>query len=58
MNEDRIVDPELPEEELEFDAALRPRTLAEFVGQERIKEQLSLLIEGARARSEPVESLG
>ena len=47
----------LPDDEIEFDAALRPRTLGEFVGQERIKEQLSLLIEGARARSEPVDHL-
>ncbi len=51
------MDPELPEEELEFDAALRPRTLAEFVGQERIKEQLGLLIDGARARRETVDHL-
>lgn len=57
MNEDpRIVDGgALPEEEL--DAALRPRRLEEFVGQERIKEQLALLIEGARARGETVDHL-
>jgi Holliday junction DNA helicase RuvB len=54
---ERIVDPELPEEERAFDAALRPRTLAEFVGQDRIKEQLALLIEGARARGEPLDHL-
>ncbi|MEW6060200.1 MAG: Holliday junction branch migration DNA helicase RuvB [Actinomycetota bacterium] len=57
MTEDRIVEPELTPEELEFDAALRPRTLGEFVGQERIKEQLALLIEGARARGETVDHL-
>jgi holliday junction DNA helicase RuvB len=39
----------------EFDAALRPRTLGEFVGQERVKEQLGLLIQGARERGEPVD---
>ncbi len=57
MSEDRLVDPELPEEEREFDAALRPRTLDEFVGQDRIKEQLGLLIDGARARGETVDHL-
>jgi Holliday junction DNA helicase RuvB len=57
VTEERIVDPELPEEEREFDAALRPRVLAEFVGQERIKEQLGLLIDGARARGETVDHL-
>ncbi len=57
MDEDRIVDPELPEEERAFDAALRPRVLSEFVGQDRIKEQLGLLIEGARARGETLDHL-
>ena len=57
MDEDRIVDPELPEEERAFDVALRPKVLGEFVGQDRIKEQLSLLIEGARARGETVDHL-
>src|ERR687887_2852874 len=55
--EDRIVEAVLREEEREFDAALRPRTLGEFVGQERIKEQLGLLIEGARARGEFADHL-
>jgi len=57
VSEERLIGPELPEEERELDAALRPRTLAEFVGQERIKEQLGLLIDGARARGETVDHL-
>jgi Holliday junction DNA helicase RuvB len=57
VSEDRIVDPEMPEEERAFDAALRPKILSEFVGQDRIKEQLGLLIEGARARGETVDHL-
>ncbi len=57
MDDDRLVDPELPEEERAFDAALRPKVLAEFVGQDRIKEQLGLLIEGARNRGETVDHL-
>ncbi|HYF12563.1 MAG TPA: Holliday junction branch migration DNA helicase RuvB [Actinomycetota bacterium] len=56
-DEPRIVDAGVPEEEHAFDAALRPRHLDEFVGQQRIKEQLSLLIDGARARSETVDHL-
>ena len=55
--DERIVDPEVPEEELEFDAALRPRRIDEFVGQDRIKEQLALLVDGARARGETVDHL-
>jgi Holliday junction DNA helicase RuvB len=55
--DERIVDPQVPEEEREFDAALRPRRIDEFVGQDRVKEQLALLIDGARARGETVDHL-
>jgi holliday junction DNA helicase RuvB len=48
-----VVDPA----DREFDVALRPRTLDEFVGQDRVKEQLALLIDGARKRGEPVDHL-
>jgi Holliday junction DNA helicase RuvB len=51
----RVVAAEVQEDEPEFDVALRPRWLAEFVGQTRIKEQLALLVDGARAREEPVD---
>jgi holliday junction DNA helicase RuvB len=54
---ERLVDAAEADDERAFDAALRPTTLTEFVGQERIKEQLGLLIEGARARGEPVDHL-
>jgi len=58
VTDDRVIDPsELTPEDREFDVALRPRTLGEFVGQERVKEQLALLIDGARARTEPVDHL-
>jgi holliday junction DNA helicase RuvB len=56
-DEPRVVDADLPEEERAFDAALRPRRLDEFVGQQRVKEQLALLIDGARARGETVDHL-
>jgi Holliday junction DNA helicase RuvB len=39
----------------DFDNALRPKWLGEFVGQERVKEQLALLVQGARERSEPLD---
>lgn len=37
-------------EDRAFDAALRPRTLDELIGQERVREQLSLMLEAAVAR--------
>jgi Holliday junction DNA helicase RuvB len=44
-----VVATALPDERA-VDAALRPRTLDEFVGQERVREQLSLILDAARAR--------
>ncbi|GEO01008.1 Holliday junction ATP-dependent DNA helicase RuvB [Novosphingobium sediminis] len=37
------------------DAALRPKTLAEFVGQEAARENLAVFIESARQRAEPMD---
>jgi len=43
------------EEEVEYERTLRPRTLREFVGQERVKEELRLAIEAARRRGESLD---
>jgi Holliday junction DNA helicase RuvB len=51
----RIPDPLLAPGEEELDQTLRPRRLSEFVGQEGVKEQLSIFLEAARARGEPCE---
>jgi Holliday junction DNA helicase RuvB len=47
---------ELPEED-QFDRTLRPKTLADYVGQEAIKENLAILLEAARRRGEAVEHI-
>jgi Holliday junction DNA helicase RuvB len=53
----RPVDPQAaPAEEAE-DAGLRPRTLAEFVGQGQLTEHLQIVIEAALKRSQPVDHL-
>jgi len=51
----RIVDPggRGDEEDRRLDAALRPRRLAEFPGQPRVRDQLGLLLEAARRRGSP-----
>jgi Holliday junction DNA helicase RuvB len=41
---------EVQPEERAFEAALRPRTLDELIGQERVREQLSLMLQAAVAR--------
>jgi len=53
---DRCITP-LPEgeEERQFDASLRPRTLSEFVGQTAVKDRLSIFIEAAKRRHEHLD---
>src|SRR6476619_4141295 len=44
----------VPEEE-ELEQSLRPRRLQEFVGQERIKDQLAIALAAAKAREEALD---
>ncbi|MDD5747589.1 MAG: Holliday junction branch migration DNA helicase RuvB [Actinomycetota bacterium] len=46
---------ELTPEEKALDISLRPRVLSDFIGQERIKEQLRIFIEAAKNRSEALD---
>jgi holliday junction DNA helicase RuvB len=46
-----ILDPVLAESDLAFESALRPQSLAEFVGQPRVREQLGLLLKAAKLQS-------
>jgi Holliday junction DNA helicase RuvB len=48
--DESLVAAEAAPEERALEAVLRPRTLAELVGQERVREQLSLVLEAAQAR--------
>jgi Holliday junction DNA helicase RuvB len=48
-----LVSPLAAPEERDVEATLRPRLLAEFVGQPRVREQLSLVLESARRRGRP-----
>ena len=44
-------------EEITLDTALRPQRWEEFVGQERLKTNLRILIDAAKQRNEPIEHL-
>ena len=44
-------------EDLDVEATLRPRRLAEFVGQPRVREQLELVLEAARRRGGPPDHI-
>src|SRR6202011_4934368 len=52
---DRLVSPKMSEEEQVVEGSLRPRRLSEYIGQEKIKENLSILLEAARRRNESVD---
>ncbi len=43
------------EEEESFEAGLRPRRLSEYIGQERLKENLRVFIQAAKGRGEPLD---
>jgi holliday junction DNA helicase RuvB len=55
MSEERVTSAVLVPEDEEFDGSLRPRSLDEFVGQERIKEQLGIVLEAAKGRGEALD---
>jgi holliday junction DNA helicase RuvB len=54
---ERLVSASLIEDDLEIDRNLRPKRLAEYLGQSRVKENLSVLIEAARGRDEPLDHI-
>ncbi len=55
MDNRRTLSPETEPEEALLDRALRPTRLDDLIGQDRVRENLRILIEPARARSEPLE---
>ena len=57
MSEARILEPENLDAEEQFEQTLRPRRLGEFIGQQPLKDNLDLILGGARRRSEPLEHI-
>jgi Holliday junction DNA helicase RuvB len=55
MSEDRLLTTTKVAEDLQFEAGLRPRTLDEYIGQERIRENLHVAITAARQRGEALD---
>jgi Holliday junction DNA helicase RuvB len=52
-----LVSPFAVVDEQVFEAGLRPRNLDEFIGQAKVREQLSIVLEGARARGRPPDHI-
>lgn len=53
--ENRIVAPEYTPEDVDTDYSLRPKTLAEYIGQDKVKENLSIYIKAAAMRHEALD---
>ena len=51
----QITTPESLSEDVQAEPSLRPKRLAEFIGQEKVREALSIAIEAARLRKEPLD---
>ena len=54
---DRLISAKTRENEEEIEQTLRPRRLVEYIGQEKVKENLQILIDAAKARHEPLDHL-
>ena len=55
--ENRMVAPEYTPEDAEVENPLRPKRLTEYIGQEKVKENLSVFIEAARLRKESLDNV-
>lgn len=54
---DRLVQPSIVKEEETIDRAIRPKLLADYTGQEHVKEQMEIFIEAAKNRQEALDHL-
>ncbi|MCM8776252.1 MAG: Holliday junction branch migration DNA helicase RuvB [Candidatus Omnitrophica bacterium] len=57
MTTERLIDAQSRPEDAEFDVTLRPTSLDEFIGQEKLKANFKIFIEAARMRKEPLDHL-
>ena len=55
MSEDRLVTTSRMDEDVQYEAGLRPRTLDEYIGQDSIREQLHVSIAAAKQRGEALD---
>jgi holliday junction DNA helicase RuvB len=55
MNNDRLVNASPIDDDVQYEAGLRPRSLDEYIGQDRVREQLQVAIAAARQRGEALD---
>ena len=54
-DEDRIITSSMQSDDVDIENNLRPKFLSDYLGQEKAKEQLSIFIEAAKSRNEPLD---
>ncbi|MBY2478174.1 Holliday junction branch migration DNA helicase RuvB [Clostridioides difficile] len=54
-DENRIITSTMKTEDIDIENSLRPKTLEDYLGQEKSKEQLSIFIEAAKSRNEQLD---
>jgi len=54
---DRVISPALNPDEIALERNLRPRVLDEYIGQERVVENLRVFLEAAKGRGEPLDHI-
>ena len=54
-NENRIITPDYTETDKDIENSLRPKTLNEYIGQEKVKENLKIYIDAAKNRGETLD---
>jgi Holliday junction DNA helicase RuvB len=57
MTKERYLTQTLQEKDIQLDQTLRPTLFNEFIGQEKIKERLDIIIKAAKERKEPLDHL-
>src|SRR6476659_9279010 len=57
MSESRIVSPGRGDEDAQYEAGLRPRTLDDYIGQDRVRENLHVSIQAAKQRGEALDHI-
>jgi Holliday junction DNA helicase RuvB len=55
VSDDRLVVPSRVDEDAQYEAGLRPRQLDEYIGQDRVRENLQVAIAAAKQRGEPLD---
>ncbi|MCW5574403.1 MAG: Holliday junction branch migration DNA helicase RuvB, partial [Steroidobacteraceae bacterium] len=51
----RVVSPAAGRDEEAIERAIRPRRFADYVGQDKVKQQLGIFVDAARARAEALD---